>query len=254
MGFKQVEPPPHILITVSRNSGCVLLARDNKTPVGFCFSFLAFNDDGSLKHHSHQAAVVPGYQGYGIGSRLKWRQREFIQKQGVQHTTWTFDPLEAMNARLNIHKLGAVCSTYKRNVYGSDLGGLNIGMATDRFLVDWWLDSPHVLRLSNDQSSSFDTHESLPTDEQTVNLNTVRLSNGFVRPLHTRLHLLETHANVGILIPNNIQEIKDVDMGLARSWRSHTRELFESAFDSGFAVVDVIKKRYYSKYLLQKTL
>lgn len=84
------------------------------------------------------AAVLPAYQGLGIGERLKWAQRDAVLAQGIDLITWTYDPLESANAYLNLRKLGAVCNTYLRNVYGNLTDTLNNGLATDRFQVDWW--------------------------------------------------------------------------------------------------------------------
>ena len=64
--------------------------------------------------------------------------------QGIDLITWTFDPLEARNAWLNFGKLGAVCNTYLRNVYGNLQDGLNAGLPSDRLQVDWWIGSEWV--------------------------------------------------------------------------------------------------------------
>ena len=38
--------------------------------------------------------------------------------QGIAIIRWTFDPLLARNAHLNVHKLGAICDRFARNYYG----------------------------------------------------------------------------------------------------------------------------------------
>src|SRR5207245_196426 len=56
-----------------------------------------------------------------------------------------FDPLEGVNASLNIAKLGAVTHKYYPNLYGSSMAdGLNSGLPTDRFEVEWWIASDRV--------------------------------------------------------------------------------------------------------------
>lgn len=247
-GADRLVAPDHVLIAIARNSGCVLLARDRDNddkPVGFCFSFIAFGDNGALKHHSHQAAVIPAYQKRGVGAQIKWAQRQFIQWQEIQHVTWTFDPLESLNARLNLHKLGTVCNTYKRNVYGVGLDGLNTGMLTDRFRVDWWLNSERVRLCASGMPVPASAGEA-------VALNTAMLHNDILHPDTMTLEPLESAQNVLITIPNNIQTIKKVDLDVAHAWRLHTRELFESAFDKGFSAVNVIRKADCSDYILRR--
>jgi predicted GNAT superfamily acetyltransferase len=97
-----------------------------------------------LKHCSHQLGIHPDYRLSGLGFALKRRQWGFVRQQGLDLITWTYDPLMARNARLNIGKLGAVCSTYRRDEYGPLRDALNAGLPTDRFQVDWWLSSDRV--------------------------------------------------------------------------------------------------------------
>ena len=55
-----------------------------------------------------------------------------------------------------------------------------------------------------------------------------------------------------IQIPARFQALKATEMELARAWRAHTRDLFESAFAAGYTVVDLIFEVGQSYYLLQK--
>ena len=70
---------------------------------------------------------------------MKTYQREHVLRQGLDLITWTYNPLLARNAQLNIAKLGAVCTTYLPNLYGPMRDGLNAGLPSDRFQVDWWI-------------------------------------------------------------------------------------------------------------------
>jgi len=51
-------------------------------------------------------AVLPKYRNSNIAYRLKIAQRNFALKQGIKLMTWTFDPLQSINAYFNIRKLG----------------------------------------------------------------------------------------------------------------------------------------------------
>ena len=62
-------------------------------------------------------AVLPDYRGQGIGYQLKLAQREKALS-GIKTMTRTYDPTEAANAYLNIHRLGGVVRHYYVNHYG----------------------------------------------------------------------------------------------------------------------------------------
>ncbi len=86
---------------------------------------------------------------------LSWRSVRHVLAQGIDLITWTFDPLETRNATLNFHKLGAVCNTYFPNLYGDMRDGLNAGLPSDRFQVDWWIASERVAqRLAGEPPST----------------------------------------------------------------------------------------------------
>ena len=94
------------------------------------------------------------YRDSGIGFALKRAQWQMVRHQDLDHITWTYDPLLSRNAYLNIARLGAVCSTYRRSEYGEMRDGLNVGLPSDRFQVDWWLNSHRVQRRSANARAS----------------------------------------------------------------------------------------------------
>ena len=259
-GGDDIVIPFHLLITIAKQSGCVLLAREGDLAVGFCFGFTAFTGRDAadpalrLKHHSHQAGVIPSHQGRGIGSMLKWAQRDFVLQQRIEQMTWTFDPLELANARLNIHKLGAVCQTYKRDVYGSLADPLNMGVETDRFMVDWWLDSVHV---EQHKAGTFRHNliENLFANGIPI-INTIEWRDSaetpLAHPVAANLNLLKTEDKLLLTIPNNFQTIKKLDLTLAQKWRQHTRHLFEPAFAANFIVTDAFRTASQGYYLLER--
>ncbi|HEY5269306.1 MAG TPA: hypothetical protein VII97_03155 [Anaerolineales bacterium] len=141
--------PAHMLLAVIHNGGLALGAfvGDNLVGVSFGFPGIYTTPDGPrLKHHSHILGVHPEWIGKGIGFALKRAQWQMVRKQGLDRITWTYDPLLSRNAHLNISRLGAVCNTYLRSEYGEMRDGLNSGLPSDRFQVDWWLNTKRVER------------------------------------------------------------------------------------------------------------
>ncbi len=144
-GFDPPEAVPvHLLVAVAHNGGVVLGAYDGDEIVDALLGLPALHD-GHLAHLSHQLAVHPAYRHRGVGAALKWRQRNLVLAQGIDAIIWTFDPLQARNARLNLSWLGAEVRHDVRDYYGPmNDGRLNAGLPSNRLMVTWALDTPRV--------------------------------------------------------------------------------------------------------------
>jgi predicted GNAT superfamily acetyltransferase len=255
-GFEDVAiVPDHVLIAVQKSGGQVLGAflspsaadDGDSSLIGFVFGFLGHGPDGAIHHHSHMAAVAPGHQNKNLGYALKLAQRERVLAQGIDLMTWTFDPLESRNAHLNFHKLAAICRTYIREFYGRMRDDLNQAMPSDRFYVEWHLATARVAeRLVGARS---------PRSLDAVEAAGVPLLNPprpGPLPMPGSAPLGFTARRLLVQIPADIQALKALDMGLAAAWRAHTRELFETAFEMGYAVVDLLFDGRRSCYLLEQ--
>ncbi|MBB6015623.1 putative GNAT superfamily acetyltransferase [Deinococcus radiopugnans ATCC 19172] len=109
-------------------------------PFGLAYGFPALRN-GQLWHHSHLLAVHPDWRGSGLAVALKHAQRERVLAQGLTRMTWTFDPLIARNARLNLGKLGARAVSYHADWYalGDDPA---TAFPADRLMIEWDLTRP----------------------------------------------------------------------------------------------------------------
>jgi predicted GNAT superfamily acetyltransferase len=131
--------------------GSVLVACDDGGEIGgFAYAFPAHDKRGAF-WHSDMLAVRPGFRGQGIGQALKWAQREHALARGITRVTWTFDPMQAGNAHLNLELLGVTVSEYLRNFYGVTSSALHHGLPTDRLLALWDLEAPRVRALARGQ-------------------------------------------------------------------------------------------------------
>ncbi len=247
----EVSIPDHFTITLAKENGSVvLLARDGEQAVGFCMGFLSYvGVEKQLKHCSHMAGVIPEYRGQRVGEMLKWAQRDAVLEMGIEHITWTYDPLETLNGRLNIHKLGAICTHYERNIYGNGRDALNWGVPTDRFYVDWHLNSTWVQEHANNNYQSTPYADWRAAGMPVV--NPPHLEAGI-----WRCGQIEEDAfaqkRMLVAVPKQFQLVKKANDAWGLEWRLHTRTVFERVFATGFTTIDLLVEESLCYYLLQK--
>lgn len=131
---------PREVFTALAHSGNVPWgAYDGDRLVGFVLGWAGVDEEG-LHVHSHMLAALPDRRHRGVGYSLKLAQRAQALDQGIRLARWTFDPLVARNAWLNLGKLGALADRFGRDFYGDMTDDLNRGDRTDRLVVRWDLE------------------------------------------------------------------------------------------------------------------
>lgn len=230
-GFSQEDEGlyPPLLLSVSQNGGTVLGAFDGERMIGYLFGYPALHDPAGqriLKIYSQTMGVLPEYRNQGVAERLKQAQRDRALALGIELITWTFDPLEGANAYLNLHKLGGIARTYKRNLYGEHFGRLNEGQPTDRFLVEWWI-----------------ARERFRVPDLRVGSDVTQVEGVGAQQRLVRFDLTRTDDVVMVEVPEDIQAIRRADLELAREWRLGTREIFETYLARGYVAVDLIRRQ-----------
>ena len=148
----ELSPIRHFIVTMHAG-GFTLGAFHEGRLIGFCLSVPALLN-GARALYSHMTAVEKDYQGFGIGSRLKWEQRRCALERGIQLVKWTFQPEKSLNAFFNLEKLGAVVTDYMPDFYGNDYGVAadskkGIDIQSDRLFALWRLNSRKVIALSS---------------------------------------------------------------------------------------------------------
>jgi len=237
--------PDHMLLTFAKEGGQVLLARTpTGSPVGFGYAFPGLTRDGRLKLASHQVGVLPQYQNSGLGYQIKLAQREEALARNIDLISWTFDPIQGRNARINLHKLGAVANTYYRELYGQMRDEINQGLPTDRFRADWWLNSDHVRRRLEAAAA-----DPWPADCPVV--NPIHFS-AEGRPLLPASIELPSTLRCLVQMPGSLQQLKDRYLEIAVEWRLQTRHIFEQAFARGYTAIDFLRRDDRNYYLLEK--
>lgn len=215
---------PPVLNTISKNGGVVIGAFDQDVLVGFVYGFLGREGAGLLKLCSQTMGVDREYRRIGIGTRLKWAQRDFAIQMGLPLITWTFDPLETASAYLNLNKLGAISKTYLPNLYGERFTALGTGLPSDRLLAEWWVLSPRVV-------SGALNHLPSPTGENII-----------VPSEEIRL----------VDIPDNFQLMRKTNPEFSAMWRYKVRAEFQAALDDGFVATGFYRTSTQLAYILEK--
>jgi predicted GNAT superfamily acetyltransferase len=241
-----------VLLMATRNEGLVLGAFDSATDggekmVGLLFGYLGRAADGRYRHWSHMVGIAPAYRDRQVGFRLKLAQREHVLGQGLDLIAWSYDPLLSRNAYLNIHKLGAVCRTYVRDFYGEMPDGLNAGLPSDRFEVEWYIASRHVIERLNGLSEAPSLGNLVAGGARLMSVQP-QMGSGSP-PLPNDFWAAD---DLCVPIPQDFHGLKRQDIALARGWRDCTRELFEVAFERGHCVVDVVREATASYYRLRR--
>lgn len=202
-GEGDLPDPADLMMVIQAEGGLAGGAFAEGRLMGYIFGFPT-RDAGV--QHSHRLAVLPQARGLGLGVRLKFYQRQWCLARGIGHVRWTFDPLRALNATLNIHRLGTTSGTYLEDYYG-EMAGINRGLASDRLLVDWDLASPVVAALA----------DGAPQPPRPA------------RPL-------------ALPLPEDLGELARLDPGRAADLRHGLRELLQAAFAESRRIVDFDRK------------
>jgi predicted GNAT superfamily acetyltransferase len=219
--------PGSLLFVTQKVGGLVAGAfTERERLVGFVFSLQGTRDEVPV-HWSHMLAVHPDAQGSGLGRRLKLYQREELLKKGIDRVFWTFDPLIARNAYLNLNRLGVDIAGYVPNMYGRETGSPLHSMGdTDRLIVQWELRSQRTLwaiegELTQTSEAAAEAPVVSPPDP------TERLAGPPELP-GTNSVLIE--------IPFDASELAMRSPADARRWREATRRAFLHYLEKGYMV------------------
>jgi len=231
-GFDDRDIVPLAMLVATREVGAILVgAFDGASLVAFAYSFVG-REGEHLVHHSHMLAVTPSHRNLNLGYRLKLAQRERALAQGIDRMTWTFDPLQSLNAHFNFAKLGVIADVYKVNFYGEATSSFlhQIGTGTDRLWVTWLLDSRRV----NERLQTKDRSRAGALDQISPLVRVGRHSE----PVRSELSEGLRHEHVLIEIPYDINSLQRINPELGAIWRATTNEAFTEAITSGYLVED----------------
>jgi predicted GNAT superfamily acetyltransferase len=240
-GLPDIDVVPLTQLVAAKAAGGVVIGAFAESMLaGFAYGFAGI-ERGKLTHHSHMVAVRPEYRSQNIGHKLKLGQRERVLAQGIEWMTWTFDPLQSLNAYFNLAKLGVVSDRYFVNFYGKDAASFLHRNGTDRLWVTWALAGRAV-----DPSEC-----SLADPDLECMVALVELAHDS-SPLLADGDINAAGDEVSIEIPADINTLSQEKPELAAAWRSATRAAFTGAFAAGYVAIEFIRGRRAGKYILRR--
>ena len=216
--FRELVPPA-ILLVVQKVGGILGGAFDARGDlVGFVFGITGYRD-GEPIHWSHMLAVRHDLRDRGIGWALKLYQRDRLRERSVGHVQWTFDPLVARNAHLNLVRLGARVLEYVPHMYGDEpTGAMDAVIGSDRLVVEWLLDP----------------EDGAPEPVAVCAAPVVTADVG--RDAAAPQPELPNAAEVRVEIPADIQTLKLSSPHAATAWRQTTRRALLHYLERGYTV------------------
>lgn len=227
-----VTTMPQIIAAI-HNGGVVIGGYHLNNVIGFCYGFPCYKN-GKIYFCSHMMGIHPEYRNLGIGNQLKFEQRAWAHSYGYKKIVWTYDPLETRNAYLNLCKLGGYVKTYIENYYGDMNDELNKGLPSDRFLVEWELDSNKTKKAI--QSKAIEDEK---WKKYTSLLKWGLTEDSLAYPVN--INLIKDDTGYLIPVPKDNQEIKSKNIQLAKQWRLELRKVFQQAFSKGYVAVALKK-------------
>ncbi len=166
--------------------------------VGYIMTFPTSNPGEVLVE---MLAVLPDFQGKGIGFKLNLELRKIMLDLNINKLLWTYDPLESVNANLYIRKLGGIITHHFVDYYGMIDSKIHSGIPTDRFLIEWDIKSEYVEN---------------------------RIKNGNIEIRKDEIDKMYNGKDPKYVeIPLNFQELKTNNIDIAMDYRLKTRKLFD---------------------------
>src|SRR5262245_39149554 len=204
--------PDTIFVVAAHTGGQILGAFEGERLIGFTLSMPGLRN-GAPYLHSHMTGVHADYRDRGVGCNLKFFQRDEALSGDLHLVAWTFDPLEMRNAHFNLNRLGAIARRYVPNLYGITSSPLHRGLATDRLVAEWYLDSPRALAALKGELPNPDSSDSIE-------------------------------------IPSSLEHWKSGDLPKVQKLQGQIREKFTAEFAKGYAAVGVATTAQGSAYRL----
>jgi predicted GNAT superfamily acetyltransferase len=233
--ISDIDVVPATLLIAAEQEGGIALAAYNSLGemIGFCWGIIGI-EHGEVLQHSHMLAVRAAYRNFNVGYRLKLAQRKEALRRKQHAITWTFDPMQPLNAYFNLGKLGTSSKVYFENFYGETSSSIERGLPTDRLLAHWDLKHAYVDERLELGPPRHDLRKELKKYPAINRLES--LGPGITQSSPLKLNL--SADRVLFEVPYNLPEIKTRNLGVALEWQGKMRQVFRTYFKKGYTASD----------------
>lgn len=232
--------PVLLLVALVKSGALALGAFIGGDLKGFAFS-VPGDRHGHRLHWSHMTAIDDDLRSGGLGTQLKLEQARRAAARGYRRIQWTYDPLQSLNAYLNLVKLGARADEYAEHVYGDSSSELHRGAPTDRFIATWDLDAAGTPLRSP-------LLEGLDTRQAAAAGRVARDQDGW--DVYAPADTMPEAPVVSLPVPARYAAMLQEAPDLALAWRLQTRAQFQHLFARGYQAVSFRRDGDRGAYLL----
>ncbi len=232
--FSEVVPVSMMQVTCKMGGICMGAFAPGGEMLGVVYGVTGVRN-GELAHWSHMLAVRPRARDMGIGKRLKLAQREGLKGRGVSTMYWTYDPLVARNAHLNLNLLGASIDRFVPDMYGASDSDLH-RLGTDRFIVKWDLNAECTAAAGARREARARRDGSRPM--LGIPGDDVQVPRGLDA--------------VEVVIPSDIEAIEARSFDEALEWRRSSRRAFQKLLAGPYEVSGFIAGGKHARYVVSR--
>lgn len=245
--FSDVVPLSMLQITAKMKGVVTGAFAPDGTLYGFVYGVTGLRR-GELAHWSHMLAVRPEARNQGIGRRLKIAQKEELRGVGVRTMYWTFDPLVARNAHLNLNLLGATVDEFVQDMYGTSDSELH-QLGTDRFIAKWDLAGKAA---TGDVDLASASGEAPGDARPGASEGQGGIRRALWGPGNDNSVPLPDVDVVEVLIPRDIEQVEARSFDEALGWRHSTRRAFNHFLSGAYTITEFIPGETHGRYVVSR--
>lgn len=236
--YDEAVPFALLLVTIAHGSILIGAFDDRDQMIGFVYSLQGVKN-GIPIQWSYKLGVAQEHRNEGLGRQLKLLQRERALELGIEFIEWTFDPMLAPNAYLNLSKLGAVAYAYAEDLYGQTLAPVpHRNIPTDRLIVSWQLQTRKVENRRSPLAMPGESRLTRTALEKGVPVNRAEKHGEWLECSKIALDI--DAPLLMVEIPLDYSKIVACAPEAAMEWRLSVRQILKTYLGRGYGAVEFV--------------
>ncbi|HOK07396.1 MAG TPA: GNAT family N-acetyltransferase [Syntrophales bacterium] len=207
-------------------------------PIAFAALFADFDDHGPFWYGARMG-VDERYRDKNVGEALLAHIYDCAKERRIPRIRWTYDPLQSRNGYIYLRRLGGLVREIGFNYYSAVFTNdhFNRGISTDRFVVEWYINSARVReRMEEGRIPPFDARDL--KEDRKVNEIVIE-ADGLEGPGDKSLFNRDD-TPLFVEIPYAQDLLLKTDRQRAQALRDRCRALFMHYLARGYIVTDFV--------------